>query len=93
MTNLFSNIFATVVIAKWTGELDPVRVDAEGRCLRKRSGPVDDSFMPIEPSPCTTITGLSGHATFAPSPAPNSADAPVIRSASSGYGAFGDGNP
>jgi aerobic C4-dicarboxylate transport protein len=29
VTNLFSNIFATVVIAKWIGELDVVRADAE----------------------------------------------------------------
>jgi aerobic C4-dicarboxylate transport protein len=28
VTNLFSNIFATVVIAKWMGELDPARADA-----------------------------------------------------------------
>ena len=28
VTNLFSNIFATVVIAKWMGELDAVRADA-----------------------------------------------------------------
>jgi hypothetical protein len=26
------------------------------------------AFMPSEPSPCTTITCLSGHATFAPTP-------------------------
>ncbi|MGH7064632.1 MAG: cation:dicarboxylate symporter family transporter, partial [Stellaceae bacterium] len=28
VTNLFSNIFATVVIAKWMGELDPIRMRA-----------------------------------------------------------------
>ena len=28
VTNLFSNIFATVVVAKWMNELDEVRADA-----------------------------------------------------------------
>ena len=31
VTKLFSNIFATVVIAKWMGELDVVRASAAPR--------------------------------------------------------------
>ncbi len=43
VTNLFSNIFATVVIAKWMGELDAVRADA-ALDLGAAEPPRDDVF-------------------------------------------------
>jgi len=46
VTNLFSNIFATVVVAKWMNELDEVRADA----VLDGDLPIEDSVLAREVS-------------------------------------------
>lgn len=56
VTNLFSNIFATVVIARWMGELDPRRL---GTVL---DGDADSELDPLEGAVPLTAGQISGRA-------------------------------